>query len=426
MRPAFIIPVLLLLFYSSCRKKYEAPVPDVNNWAMFEGAGKLSLSTTGRNALEGVYTMQEGAANFGDSVAVKWNYTHKGTDTTWHLSIFCGQDVAYLITEGKKLNGDILLNGYWRKMAGVETGIVRLTIKAQNGADLINTANPLLTAGAITISGVYGNGQEEPTIPIGLTYKRKLFNAYPFEILAHRSGGRTSDLLPASENSVEMIRKTPEFGSTGIEIDVRLTSDGIPILYHDNAINLRETQKSGLVGPIENYSFDQLSTFVRLINGEKIPTLRQALDAVVYETGLRFVWLDTKYTSGSLQIVRNIQKEYLQKAAAAGRQLSIVIGLPTTDAMDEFLALPDFASAPNLCELTLEDVEKTNAEIWAPRFTLGTQNDDVAKVHAAGRKAFVWTLDVPDLVQQYLREGHFDAILSNYPSMIAYYYYVQP
>ena len=96
------------------------------------------------------------------------------------------------------------------------------------------------------------------------------------------------------------------------------------------------------------------------------------------------------------------------------------------DAMNEFLALPDFAVAPNLCELTLEDVDKTKAEIWAPRFTLGTQNEAVEKVHAAGRQAFVWTLDVPDLVQQYLREGQFDAILSNYPSMIAYYYYVQP
>ncbi len=76
-----------------------------------------------------------------------------------------------------------------------------------------------------------------------------------------------------------MIKKTPEFGSTGIEIDVRLTKDGVPVLYHDNTLNLRETQKSGLTGPIENYTYDQLSTFVRLVHGEKIPTLREALDA---------------------------------------------------------------------------------------------------------------------------------------------------
>jgi len=421
-----IIIVLVIVGFSACRKNYQAPVPDFNNWDLFTSAGKLLLSPQSRTAMEGVYTMTDGAANFGDSVAVKWNYSISGTDTTWHLSVFCEKDISYLICEGKKLNGDILLNGYWRKMTGVETGIVRLTISAQKGATLISGTNPVLLPGDVTISGVFGNGQEIPAQAIQFTYKRKLFNRRPFEIIAHRSGGRTSDLLPASENSLEMIQKTPEFGSTGIEIDVRLTSDGIPILYHDNAINLRETQKSGLVGPIENYSYEQLSTFVRLIHGEKIPTLRQALDAVVYRTALRFVWLDTKYTGGSLQVVRDIQKEYLQKAAAANRNLKIVIGLPTQDAMNEFLALPDFAVTPNLCELTLDDVDKTNAEIWAPRFTLGTQNEEVDKVHAAGRQVFVWTLDVPDLVQQYLREGQFDAILSNYPSMIAYYYYVQP
>jgi len=420
-----VIVLLVMLSASSCKKSYQAPVPDFDNWDAFDQAGRLVLSTQSRSAMEGVYKMTDAAGSFGDSVAVKWSYAIAGNDTAWHLSIFCEKDISYLICEGRKSNADILLNGYWRKMAGVETGIVRLTIKAQQGADLIAGNGQAVVPGSIIISGVFGNGQDVPGLPISFTYKRKLYNKGSFDIIAHRSGGRTSDLLPASENSVEMIRKTPEFGSTGIEIDVRLTSDGIPVLYHDNTINLRETQKSGLVGPIKNYSYEQLAVFVRLIHGEKIPTLREALDAVVYQTPLHFVWLDTKYAGGSLQVVRDIQKEYLQKAAAAGRNLKIVIGLPDTNAMDEFLALPDFVNTPNLCELSLEDVEKTNAEIWAPRFTLGTQNEEVARVHAEGKQAFVWTLDVPDLVQQYLHDGHFDAILSNYPSMIAYYYYVQ-
>jgi glycerophosphoryl diester phosphodiesterase len=423
MRTAAII-LLIVLFVSSCKKEYNAPVPDFDNWDAFTLADRLTLSSQSRSAIEGIYNLTEAGGSFGDTVAVKWSYVITGTDTVYHLSVFCGKDIAYIICEGRKLNGDILLNGYWRKMTGVETGIVRLTIKAGQGADLITGNGPVVTPGSIIISGVFGNGQDVPASPISFTYNRKLYNKRPFRILAHRSGGRTSDLLPASENSVEMIRKTSAFGSTGIEIDVRLTSDGIPVLYHDNTLNLRETQKSGLLGPIKNYTYDQLSTFVRLIHGEKIPTLREALDVVVYQTALSFVWLDTKYT-GSLQVVRDIQKEYLQKAAAAGRNINIVIGLPDTNALNEFLALPDFAVTPNLCELSLEDVEKSKAEIWAPRFTLGTQNEEVTKVHAAGKLAFVWTLDVPDLIQQYLRNGHFDAILSNYPSSVAYYYYVQ-
>lgn len=241
--------------------------------------------------------------------------------------------------------------------------------------------------------------------------------------MSHRSGGRTSDLLPFSENSIGIIKKTAEFGSTGIEIDVRLTKDGVPILYHDNTLNTREVQKSGLLGPIENYTFEQLSTFVRLKDGEKIPTLRDALKTVVFQTPLSFVWLDTKYT-GSIIEVRAIQKEYLEIAAAAGRQLEIVIGLPTDDAYNEFLKLPQYQSVPSLSEQSPELVQNINARVWAPRFTLGTQNELVKQVHAKGKLAFVWTLDVPGYIQRFINEGHFDAILSNYPSCVAYYYYV--
>jgi glycerophosphoryl diester phosphodiesterase len=161
-----------------------------------------------------------------------------------------------------------------------------------------------------------------------------------------------------------------------------------------------------------------------LIHGERIPTLREALDAVLYRTELDFVWLDTKFDS-TLNQLRSIQKEYLQKAAAAGRNLQIVIGMPTEDVVNNFLALPDYAQTPSLCELSLDDLERTKAQVWAPRFTLGTLNDEVAQVHAKGKQAFVWTLDVPPLIQQFLQDGDFDGILSNYPSSVAYHFYVQ-
>ncbi|MEP6748694.1 MAG: glycerophosphodiester phosphodiesterase [Bacteroidota bacterium] len=420
----FIIIPLILLLAVGCKKDYTAPVPNYDNWQEFTSAGPLLFSAASRRNMEGIYNLTDGVDVFGPNTAVKWSYVTAGTDTTYHLSLFFGKDIAYIICEGKKLNGDLLLNGYWRKMADTETGIARLTVSAAQVA-LLTGNNPVIDSGAITINGFIGKDDGIPARKFSCTYNRKLYNKTPFKIIAHRSGGRTSDLLPVSENSVAMILKTSEFGSMGIEVDVRLTRDGTPILYHDNTVNLRETQKSGLIGPIENYTYNQLSTFVRLIHGEKIPTLREALDAVVYQTALSFVWLDTKVTDASLVTVRSIQKEYLQKAAAAGRNVTIVIGIPDDKAKKEFLSLPDYANAPNLCELGLEDVETTKAEIWAPRFTLGTQNDDVAKIHAEGKQVFVWTLDVPEFIEQYIRDGHFDAILSNYPSSVAYYYYVQ-
>ena len=422
MSKLFLI-LLITCTMLSCKKDYEAPVPDTSGWDLFNDTAAVPLTYTTHAAMEGVYKLTQGNNVFGDLVAVKWSFVIENGDTTFHVSGFFGKDIAYFICEGKNLNGAILLNGYWRKMVSTETGLIHLTISANNGAALLLGANPVVSAGSITIAGLFGYGQATPQVPIVFTYDRKLHLSNNFRIMAHRSGGRTSDLLPVSENSVAMIKKTSEFGSTGIEIDVRLTKDGVPIIYHDNTLNIREVQKSGLVGPIENYTYDQLSTFVRLIHGEKIPTLREALNTVVYQTPLTFVWLDTKFT-GSLTLIRTIQKEYLDAALAAGRNLEIVIGLPTTDAFVEFIKLPDYKLIPSLSELVFDNVPSINARVWAPRFTLGTQNDLVDKIHAQGRLAFVWTLDVPEYIDKFINDGHFDAILSNYPSCIAYYYYV--
>jgi glycerophosphoryl diester phosphodiesterase len=235
---------------------------------------------------------------------------------------------------------------------------------------------------------------------------------------------RTADLLPASENSVEMIRLASRFGSTGVEIDVRLTKDGVPILYHDATLNGRVVQTSGLLGPIENYTYDQLSTVVRLINGERIPTLRQALETIVYQTPLQFVWLDMKH-DGSFQAIRALQAEFQQKAEDAQRQLEIVFGLPDETALKNFKKLPGYQNIPSLVEFSPQEAVAINARIWGPQWTLGLQTAEVDAQQAQGRRVFTWTMDIAENVERYIREGGFNGILSNYPSIVAYHYYVR-
>ena len=417
----FILSISLILI--SCKKEYQAPVPNVNSWDIFNSPEAHPLTYLTQSAMEGVYSLTKGGDIFGDLVAVKLSYVIEKKDTIFSVSGFFGKDIAYFICTGKRFKNSILLNGYWRKMVSAQTGIIHLTISDTSGASILLSPSPLINSGDVIIAGTFGFSEDTPTSPISFTYIRKLRMLNNFHIMAHRSGGRTSDLLPVSENSVEMIKKTSAFGSTGIEIDVRMTKDGVPILYHDNTLNTREVQKSGLVGPISNYTYDQLSTFVRLIHGEKIPTLREALNAVVFNTALNFVWLDTKYTD-SMILIRNIQKQYLQFAAASGRNLQIVIGLPTTAAYNLFQQLPDYKNVPSLLEQNFDNVSTINSLVWAPRFTLGPQTDLVDKIHSQGKLAFVWTLDVPEYIEKFINDGHFDAILSNYPSCVAYNYYV--
>lgn len=414
--------LLFCLMLLSCRRDFSAPVPAAD-WDLFFSADTRPLPSASFQKLDGVYAIEEGADAFGPLTPAKWSYTVTGQDTTFHLSFFFGVDAAYMICEGRRLDSSILLNGYWRRLVGTQTGKVQLTIQKDSGAAAI--LRPEVTPGtAITITGEYGNGDAAPDLPLRFRFTRPIVRASMFEILAHRGGGRTADLLPASENSVEMLRLASQLGATGVEIDVQLSKDGVPLLFHDATLNERVVQKNGLLGPVENYTFDQLSTLVRLTNGERIPTLRQALETIVYQTPLDFVWLDTKY-NGNMQVVRDLQAEYLQKAAAINRRIEIVIGIPDKEVMTNFKKLPGHRNFPSLVEYSEDEVEAVNARIWAPQWTLGLQDAAVERQQAEGRRVFTWTMDNQKNISQYINEGKFNGILSNYPSLIAYTYYAR-
>ncbi|UFH55430.1 glycerophosphodiester phosphodiesterase [Spirosoma sp. KNUC1025] len=410
---------LVIILADGCRRSYEAPVP--YNFANKPGAGHFTASV--RQAMEGVYTVTDGAIQFGDQVALKWTYILDGADTTHYLSIFTGTDAGYFNLEGDSSADTLVLNGYWRKLVNTDTGLTRLNVRMKHEGKIQPYTGRLVTGDTLVIDGVYGVAGTDPVQKLTLTYQRPL-NPRPFAIMAHRSGGRTSDLLPASENSLEIIKLASRLGATGIEIDVRYTKDGVPILYHDNTLNLRLIQKNGLTGPIEDYTYQQLNTFVRLINGEKIPTLEEALETVISNTTLSFVWLDTKYI-GPMEKVQAIQRKFRERAILARRNLRIVIGLPSTDAVDSYEALTDKANTPILCELDTATTLSLGARIWAPRWTLGPQVQEVQAMKAAGLTVFVWTLDEPKFIQEFVRQNNFDGILSNYSSVVAYYHYTE-
>jgi glycerophosphoryl diester phosphodiesterase len=416
--------IIIILCMTSCKRDFEAPIPDLS-WGEFDSASKDPLPHVAMNKLEGVYTIMEGGDDFGPLAVLKWSYTKlPGSDTVYHLSIFTENEVSYFITEARAKDSSVLLNGYWRQLANISTGIVRLKIAAATGGQHLFNSDPVTTAGQVIISGVYGREQNQPTKNFKLSYLRPLNHTPSFEIIAHRGGGRNADLLPANENSVEMFMLASRFGATGVEIDVRLTKDGVPILYHDETLNERLIEKNGMVGPIKNFTYQQLSTAVRLKRGGKIPTLREGLTALLENTPIRYVWLDLKY-NGSLQIVRDIQQEFLQKAANMGKPFEITMGIPDEDVYNNFLLLPGYQNIPSLVELDVEKVVTANARIWAPMFTKGLQNDEVQAIQAQGRRAFVWTVDGPNNVRKYMYEGRFNGILSNQPEIVAYYYYAK-
>lgn len=421
MRIFFVTIAVVVL--SACSRKFEAPVPDLS-WDEFKNPSAQPLSSSAFSKMDGVYNLIGDLGEFGPVTAAKSSYTINGNDTSFSFSFFFENDAAYFICQAKQVDSNILLNGYWRKQVNTETGTVRLKITRDNGALQILRNAPMPANQSVVITGVYGHGNELPATGLRMNYTRPLYAANPFLIIAHRGGGRTSDLLPASENSLEVIRMASQLGANGIEIDVRLTKDGIPVLYHDVTLNERLVKNSGLLGPIENYTYAQLSSLVRLINGERLPTLQQALETIFYQTNMQFVWLDIKY-EGNLEAVRNLQANYLLQAAAQNRNLQIVMGIFNDEILGFFKKLPNHKNIPSLVELSPEIATDLDAEFWAPQWTLGLQNSAVQQQQNAGRQVVTWTMDIPENVKQYMQAGRFNGITSNYPTVVAFYYYAK-
>ncbi len=84
------------------------------------------------------------------------------------------------------------------------------------------------------------------------------------QVIAHRGYW---DCEGSAQNSIYALQKAQEINIYGSEFDVLVTSDGIPVVNHDDTIE-------GLT--IEDTPYAQLKD-IRLKNGEKLPTLEAYL-----------------------------------------------------------------------------------------------------------------------------------------------------
>ncbi len=79
------------------------------------------------------------------------------------------------------------------------------------------------------------------------------------------------------ENSLPAIREAIKLGVDIVEIDVKVSRDGIPMLMHDGKVDRTTTGK----GDLETQTFEELRKLRLVANGktteEKIPTLEEAL-----------------------------------------------------------------------------------------------------------------------------------------------------
>lgn len=90
---------------------------------------------------------------------------------------------------------------------------------------------------------------------------------------AHR--GLHDNRTDAPENSMPAFRKAVEAGY-GIELDVQLTKDGIPVIFHDFTLD----RICGVSGKPGDFTYEELRKLTLLQTEEKIPSLQEFLEMV--------------------------------------------------------------------------------------------------------------------------------------------------
>ena len=104
----------------------------------------------------------------------------------------------------------------------------------------------------------------------------------PFEIVAHR--GVPTDV---PENTLPAFQRALELGADAIEMDVRLTKDGVPVVFHK--FYLDETTNAS--GPLFARTYAELQEVELLGGGDspkgrRIPTFREVLESFAGRLGL--------------------------------------------------------------------------------------------------------------------------------------------
>lgn len=111
-----------------------------------------------------------------------------------------------------------------------------------------------------------------------LTYLSPEFRPGSVRVLAHRGLASVHDAPGISEsktideNTIEAFQNALIAGADYIESDIQVTSDGVPVLFHDDDL-LRVANRADRIDQLTLHQLEQIS----MPGGGKIPTLEQAL-----------------------------------------------------------------------------------------------------------------------------------------------------
>ncbi len=190
-----------------------------------------------------------------------------------------------------------------------------------------------------------------------------------------------------------------------VEIDLRLSRDGIPMVIHDATLDRTTNGR----GPVQDCTAAELQTF-DAGSGERIPTLFEALGLVRGKCG---VVVELKETRGVERICTEIQESGVERACIVSFQIE---ALRKARAV---LPVPTGLIVSRENEAALQVAEQEAVDCILLKHTLLTRTL-VERAHSIGVNVISWTLDTAPAIQRALDMG-VDGIASDDPCMARRY-----
>ncbi|MBQ9768553.1 MAG: glycerophosphoryl diester phosphodiesterase membrane domain-containing protein [Lachnospiraceae bacterium] len=201
-------------------------------------------------------------------------------------------------------------------------------------------------------------------------------------ITAHRGA---SDAAP--ENTLAAVSLAVEEGADYVEIDVRMTADGVPVLLHDQAL-FRTTR---VLDDIENVTYAEVSeydagsSFSEAFAGEKVPSLEEVLERFGGEIGFNIELKSRGDRELAKQVVELVERYHLEE--------SCVI----TSASYEQLMWAKEENSELKTGYILSFVygnfyESEAADFFSLRSDFVSESL-VEKIHSVGKEIHVWTVN---------------------------------
>jgi len=233
-------------------------------------------------------------------------------------------------------------------------------------------------------------------------------------IIGHRGASAV-----APENTMAAFREAIAVGAHGIEFDVRLTRDGIPVVIHDSTLG----RTGGMNQRVSDLSWDEL----RKIDvgswfkggsfaGETVPSLEELFD--LFQTNNLSLYLEMKCDSPA---------EYRPLAEACCRMIHehslierVVVECFQLPALEVLKAIdPDIKTAALfdrgfIDQSIVERATEIGAMAVALHHRLGRKGL-VGKSKQAGLHVAVWTVDDPIWIDR-ARSIGIDALITNDPA----------